>query len=181
MKGLEELVGNMNDDSYSTGRTQPPRLNANGKPVHMTTFEGNFVWAEYAATWCKACAWQTPQTKKVEAEYGEKIVFLTIMAGKGRDYNEHATVDTAKQWARKYKLDRERVLAAELWFKTIPEHRFYSPQGHTLFVHVGALTAQQIKDVIAYYSVGWMEWAKTGQAAGWMTFQQPKKESDVDE
>jgi hypothetical protein len=44
MKGLEYVVGNMNDDSYSTGRTQEPRLNALGESVHMTDFEGEFVW-----------------------------------------------------------------------------------------------------------------------------------------
>jgi hypothetical protein len=78
MKGLEYIVGNMNDDSYSTGRTQEPRPNALGEPVHMTEFEGEFVWAEYAATWCKACTQQTPVTKRVEADLGEEIVLRNL-------------------------------------------------------------------------------------------------------
>lgn len=168
MKGLEDIVGNMNDDTYSTGRTQAPRPNALGEPVHMTDFEGEFVWAEYAATWCKACQQQTPVTKSVEAELGDEIVFLTIMTGKSNKYNDHATLATARQWAGKYQLSPERVPAAELWYKTVPEHRFYSPQGHTLFVHVGYLNGEQIKQLIEYYRTGWEKWSQTGEAADWM-------------
>ncbi|MFC1884096.1 TlpA family protein disulfide reductase [Thermodesulfobacteriota bacterium] len=170
MKGLEEIVGNMNDNSYSSGRTQEPRPNALGEPVSMTDFEGSFVWSEYAATWCKACSQQTPQKNKVEKEMQNDVVFLTIMTGKSNRYNDHATVATAKSWARKFKCDPERVLAAELWYKTVPEHRFYSPQGHTLFVHVGYLSAEQIRKVIAYYKAGWEKWSETGEEAGWMSF-----------
>ena len=170
MKGLENIVGNMNDISYSSGRTQEPRANAFDQPVSMTDFEGKFVWSEYAATWCPVCAQQTPETKKVEKELREEIVFLTIMTGKSNAYNDHATVATAKEWVGRYKLDANRVLAAELWFKTIPEHRFYSPQGHTLFVHVGFLSAEQIREVIAYYRTGWEHWAETGERAKWMTY-----------
>jgi len=170
MKGLEKTVGNMEDVSYSMGRTQKARPNALGKPVRMTDFAGKFVWAEYAATWCKVCAWQTPVTKQVAEELKGDIVFLTIMTGKSNDYNDHATVATARQWASRFGLDRERVLAAKLWFKTIPEHRFYSPDGHTLFVHVGALSADQIREVIEYYKSGWEEWKETGAHADWMSF-----------
>lgn len=170
MKGLEKIVGNINDTSYSSGRTQKPRHNALGEPVAMKDFEGRFVWSEYAATWCKACAKQTPETKKVEKGMQGQVVFLTIMTGKSAEYNDHATVATAKEWASRFKSDPERVLAAELWFKTVPEHRFYSPQGHTLFVHVGYLSADQIREVIAYYKTGWEHWANTGEKAKWMTF-----------
>ncbi len=155
MKGLENIVGNMNDTSYSTVRHQAPRMNALGEPVDIAEFEGNFVWAEYAASWCKTCAWQTPQTKKVERELEGELVFLTIMTGKSTKYDDHANVSTASAWANRFKLDASRVLAAELWFKTVPEHRFFSPQGHTLFVQVGALSAEQIREVIAHYTAEW--------------------------
>lgn len=168
MKGLDKVVGNMNDDSYSTGRTQESRLNALGHPVHMTDFEGRFVWSEYAATWCAICAKQTPETQQVEAEH-DGIVFLTVMTGKSNAYDDHATVETAKQWAGRFHLDPERVIAAELWYKTVPEHRFYSPRGHTLFVHVGYLSAGQIREVIEYYRTGWKAWAETGRKAKWMS------------
>ena len=163
MKGLEKIVGNMSDTSYSKTRTINSRLNALGKKVPMGNFDGSFVWAEYAATWCSVCATQTPETKKVEKEAQDQIVFLTIMTGKGTGYNDHATVETAKSWANRFKLDPKHVLAAELWFKTVPEHRFYSPQGHTLFVHVGYLSADQIRKVIAHYKADWETWSKTGE------------------
>jgi thiol-disulfide isomerase/thioredoxin len=169
MKGLERIVGNMNDTSYSSGRTQEPRPNADGKPVSMTDFEGRFVWSEYAATWCPACAAQTPVTREVEKDLGDDVVFLTVMTGRSNAYNDHATVETAKQWTRRFRLDPDRVLAAELWYKTVPEHRFYSPRGHTLFVHVGFLAAEQIREVIAYYRTGYEEWERTGKKAKWMS------------
>ena len=171
MEGLKKIVGNMDDISYSSGRTQKPRLNALSEPVSMTDFDGSFVWAEYAAPWCKVCVWQTPVTKKVEKELDDSIVFLHIMTGKSNKYNDHASVDTAKAWTGRFGLNAKRVLAAELWYKTIPEHRFSSPQGHTLFVHVGALSGEQIKEVISYYKTGYEHWRKTDEPAEWMTFQ----------
>ena len=170
MKGLENIVGNMNDNSYSSGRTQEPRPNALDKAVSMTDFEGKFVWSEYAASWCPVCSRQTPEIKKVESELGEEIVFLTVMTGSSNAYDDHATVETAKGWACRFKLEPGRVIAAKLWFKTVPEHRFYSPEGHTLFVHVGFLSAEQIREVIAYYKTGWEHWADTGERASWMTY-----------
>lgn len=169
MKGLDEIVGNINDISYSSGRTQEPRSNALGQPVSMTDFEGSFVWAEYAAPWCGVCASQAPETKAVKAELGSSIAFLTVMTGQSTNYNDHATVNTAKAWASSHGSDPSRVVAAELWFKTIPEHRFYSPQGHTLFVHVGFLSSAQIRDVIFYYKTGYEQWVASGELAEWMS------------
>lgn len=171
MEGLERIVGNMNDVSWSSGRTQQPRLNALGKPVYMPDFEGSFVWSEYAAPWCKVCPTQTPETKKVEKELQGQVVFLTVMTGKSNKYNDHATVATARAWASRFQLDPARVIAAELWFKTVPEHRFFSPRGHTLFVHVGHLPADRIREVISFYRTGWEKWSATGEKADWMTFQ----------
>jgi len=91
------------------------------------------------------------------------------MTAKSNAYNDHATVATAKAWASRFGLDPKRVLAAELWYKTIPEHRFYSPEGHTLFVHVGGLSAGQIREVISYYKTGYDHWTHTGEPANWMT------------
>jgi len=171
MKGLEKVVGNMNNTSYSTIRNQKPRFNALNKPVSISQFEGKFVWGEYAAPWCSPCVWQAPQTQKVEKALGDRIVFLTTMTSRGHKYNDHATVETAKEWANRFKLNPEHVLAAELWYKTIPEHRFFSPMGHTLFVHVGTLSAEQIKATISFYKKDWENWNKTKKPAPWMTFQ----------
>lgn len=170
MKGLDKIVGNMSDVSYSSGRSQDPRPNALGETVHMTDFEGAFVWADYAAPWCQPCVWQTPQVQDVERELGEEVVFLTIMTSKSNAYNDHATVETAKQWSSRFRLPPERTLAAQLWYKTIPEHRLYSPEGHTLFVHVGTLTAEQIKEVIAFYKEGYEQYAEDGILADWMYY-----------
>ena len=131
MKGLNDLVGNMNDISYFLVRTMNPRLNALQKPVAMQDFEGQYRWPEYVSPLCKAGREQTPETKKVKSAIDEQVTFLTIMTANSHNYNDHATVSTARQWSDQFHLDPERVLAADLWYKTIPEHRFFSPQGHT--------------------------------------------------
>jgi len=160
----------MNEISYSLVRMMKPRLNALQKPVAMQDYEGQFLWSEYVSPMCKAAREQTPETGKVKAAIGEQVAFLTIMTANSHNYNDHATVSTARQWSDQFHLDPERVLAADLWYKTVPEHRFFSPQGHTLFVHVGYLNATQIMDTISYYETGWEKWSQAGEPADWMTF-----------
>lgn len=170
MKGLDELVGNMNDTSYSNVRSMKPRLNALNKEVPIQEFEGQFVWAEYVSPLCDAARKQTLETQRVKSEINTQVTFITILTAKSHDYYDHAKPSTAKSWSDQYHLDPERVLAAELWYKTVPEHRLFSPQGHTLFVHVGFLTSSQIMDTIFYYKTGWDEWNEMGKIAEWMTF-----------
>ena len=166
----DELVGNMDDISYSLVREMKPRLNALQKPVALQDFEGQFIWSEYVSPMCKAAREQTPETRKAQSTIGGQIVFLTVMTAKSHNYYDHATVTTARQWSKRFQLDPERVLAADLWYKTVPEHRFFSPHGHTLFVHVGYLNASQIIETISYYKTGWEKWNQTGEPADWMSF-----------
>jgi len=62
------------------------------------------------------------------------------------------------------------VLAAKLWFKAVPEHRLYSPEGHMLFVHVGGLSSEQIRETIDCYRTGYDRWETFGEVASWMKF-----------
>jgi len=169
MKGLDELVGNMNDTSYSNVRSMKPRLNALNKGVKIQEFEGQFVWAEYVSPLCDAARKQTLETKKVKSDINMQVTFLTILTAKSHEYYYHATSATAKHWSDQFYLDPGLVLAADLWYKTVPEHRLFSPEGHTLFVHVGFLTSSQIIDTIFYYKTDWEEWNETGKTAEWMT------------
>ena len=136
----------------------------------MQAFEGRFVWSEYVAPWCSTSAKQTPETKRAESELGGQVAFITIMTSNEPNDIEPATVEVARRWSGRFQLDPRRVIAADLRSKTIPEHRFYSPQGHTLFVHVGYLNTDQIRETINYYKAGWEKWFNGGEAAEWMTF-----------
>jgi len=171
MKGLEQLVGNMNDTTYSRTLSLKPRLNALGRPTSLAQFRQKYIWIEDVASWCPTCAKQTPQTQKAKKGYEREVAFITIITSKGQSYNDIPTVDTAKEWTNRYNLNPAHVLVAEnLWAKTIPEHRLISPEGHTLFVHVGFLTADQIGEVIDYYKPEWDRWKKTNEPASWMKF-----------
>lgn len=162
MKGLENLVGNMNDTSYSGVRNKPARFNALNQAVPIQSYAGKFLWADYAASWCKTCSKQAPQTKQAESTFKNEVNFITVMTGKSNAYNDHATVATAKSWASQHQLDPQHVFAAKLWFKTIPEHRLFSPEGQTLFVHVGYLSNQEIQNTILHYTKAWREYKLSG-------------------
>ena len=170
MKGLDKLVGNMNDTSYSSIRSQPPRNNAYDVAVPIEHYEGKFLWAEYAASWCKTCKSQAPQVRRVQAQLKDSISFITIMTAESTRYGDHGTVKSAMLWASQNQLNPQHVFAAKLWHKTIPEHRFFSPEGHTLFVHVGYLSAQQILEIINHYKSGWELYKQTGEVENWMKF-----------
>ncbi len=170
MEGLQNLVGNMNDTSYSSVRFKAPRYNAYNTPVKIEDYEGKFLWAEYAATWCKTCEQQAPQVKKVQSILRDQISFMTVITGQSTRYGDHGTVQSAMLWASRHQLDPRHVYAAKLWYKTIPEHRLFSPQGHTLFVHVGYLNSTKIIEIIEYYRSGWETYEHTGEPAEWMKF-----------
>lgn len=170
MQGLDKLVGNMSDTSYSSIRSQPPRFNAYDTAVPIEHYEGKFLWTEYAASWCKVCKSQAPQVRRVQAQLKDSISFITIMTAESTRYGDHGTVKSAMLWASQNQLDPKHVFAAKLWHKTIPEHRLFSPEGHTLFVHVGYLSAQQILEIIDYYKNGWESYQANGDAPEWMHF-----------
>ena len=59
-------LGDMSDTSYSGAADKPARPNARNEPVRMDDFEGEFVWADYAAPWCGPCKKQVRDMKKLE-------------------------------------------------------------------------------------------------------------------
>ena len=80
-----------------------------------------------------------------------------------------ATVTTARNWAERCGLDPTLVLAADnLTAVTIPRHILSSPEGHTLFVHTGGMSRDEIVQVIDERVAGYERWAATGERADWM-------------
>ena len=64
-------VGNMDDYTYSGQRSDEGcvyRVNGHGEEVCVADFEGRFVWADYAAPWCRPCVAQAKIIKALEKE-----------------------------------------------------------------------------------------------------------------
>ena len=85
-------------------------------------------------------------------------MFVTIVTSERPSPDAPATVETAKAWAAATGHDPSRVLAADLWSKTVPEHRLYSPEGHTLFVHRGTMPAEAMVSVLGERAAEWRRW-----------------------
>ena len=165
-------VGNMDDYSYSGQWSDDGcvyRVNGHGEEVCVAEFEGQFVWADYAAPWCRPCVAQARIIKALETEYGDEVVFLTVITSANNEFKSIPTQETASSWARRFKLNPAKVVAAtDRWGMTIPTHILYSPTGQTLYRSKGYLSKEQLQEIMAGYIQDWENWSENGTEADWM-------------
>ncbi len=161
-------AGDMRDTSYRGQRDKVSRSNANDKNVMLQDFAGIFIWVDYAAPWCTPCGPQTRAVKSVASTAEPNIVFITVMTSDMGGYGDPATSTTALNWARKFQLDKQYVLAANLTSMTVPKHIFFSPEGHMLFEKTGSMSASDIHTTLTQYTKDWSAWKHTLTKAAWM-------------
>ncbi len=130
----------------STSTISKAYINALGEEVALTDYQGDYLWVDYAAEWCSYCEPQTRTLKRLEAKYGDKLGFLTVVTGTGK-VMEPPSAETAMKWARRFDLDTNKVLA---YFSTnrLPYHILYSPSGAVLYQGSGLFNASKIKDIL---------------------------------
>lgn len=164
--------GRMSDHSYAaqlSNGTCLERPDATGRHQCIDRFAGKFVWADYAAPWCQPCLVQARVIKKLEAELGQHIVFLTVMTSVEPEYQSIPTVETARDWSNRFGLEPSRVVVADnLWGMAIPTHILYSPKGQSLYRSSGYMTGASIREVINERTADWLEYEQTGRRARWM-------------
>ena len=167
-------LGNMNNYSYGGQRTAEKivyRVNALGEMVSVVEFEGSFVWADYAATWCKPCAAQAQVISRLENAFGDEVVFLTVMTSASPEFESIPTQETARAWSQRFGLNPNRVVAAtNQWAKYIPTHILFSPEGQTLYRITGYIPTDQIKSILSRYMKDWKNWSENAVIADWMRF-----------
>ena len=165
-------VGNMDDYTYSGQRSDDGcvcRVNARGKEVCVAEFEGQFLWADYAAPWCRPCVAQAKIIKALETEFGSEVVFLTVITGETSEFQSIPTQQTANAWARRFGLNPANVVAAtDRWGMTIPTHILFSPTGQTLYRANGFHSKEQLQEIMADYIQEWKNWSENGTEAEWM-------------
>ena len=130
----------------NTRTTSNSYINAAGMEVSLSDYYGNYLWVDYAAEWCSYCEPQARTLKGLEEKYGDKLTFLTVVTGTG-SVMEPPTAETAMNWARRFDLDTNKVLA---YFRTnkLPYHILYSPSGTILFQDSGLFDASKITNVL---------------------------------
>ena len=130
----------------SIEQSAEPYVTANGRPISLSTFQGDFIWVDYAAEWCSYCELQTRTIKALEQRYGDKLVFLTVVTGTN-EVMQPPNAETAKAWADRFGLNPDRVLA-RFSTDTLPHHVLYSPNGEILFRDSGLFKQDRIVSVL---------------------------------
>ncbi len=167
-KSDNKWEGVMSDTSYA-GAREKVRPNALGEDVQYSDYDGYFVWADYSAPWCHPCVSQATVIKKLSSEFEkEDVYFVTVITSSKPNPDAGGTVADAKAWASRFGLAPEDVLAADLWFKTVPEHYLYSPSGQVLFHTVGMIPASRIRETLKSRMADWKAWDESGTTAKWM-------------
>ena len=132
--------------SHNTPARSKSYVSATGTEVSLSDYYGDYVWVDYAAEWCSYCEPQTRTLKGLDEKYGHKLTFLTVVTGTGT-VMEPPSADTAMEWAQRFDLDTDKVLA---YFSTnrLPYHILYSPSGAILFQGSGLYNAGKITSVL---------------------------------
>ena len=134
------------NNDYEMAPSQKGYINIYGEPVELSDYFGNYLWVDYAAEWCSYCDRQTKTLKALEHKYADHLEFLTVVTGTS-DVMQSPSGDTAKDWAEKYKLNPEMVIARDL-SNTLPYNRLYSPTGEVLFEKSGLMRNHEVEAVI---------------------------------
>jgi len=167
----DPYLGDMGDTSWAglvTADGAIGRESASGAQVTMDGFRGSFVWVDYAAPWCDYCKDQAGAIRKLGGDLPE-VVFLTVVTSRSSNYEDVPDRGTAQSWAKARGLEPDRVLVAKnLWSRTVPAHRLFSPEGHTIYAWTGYLPAERISETLKSRMAEWGRWSSTGEKAEWM-------------
>ena len=136
--------------AYEMAPSQRGYINIYGEPVELNDYFGNYLWVDYAAEWCSYCDPQTKTLKALEHKYAGQLEFLTLVTGTS-DVMQSPSGDTAKDWAEKYELDPQMVIARDL-SNTLPYNRLYSPTGEVLFEKSGLIRSSEVEAVISKFT-----------------------------
>lgn len=123
-------------------------VDGHGRRVALSALDGRYVWIDYAAEWCAACAPQTRAIQSVSRNGPENLVFITVITSERGGYGHSPDARTAARWAARFGLDPQRVWARDLSAWTLPRHRMLSPSGEILFDQTGEMSASEIRSQI---------------------------------
>lgn len=71
--------------------------NFNGSKTSLKDLKGKYVYIDVWATWCGPCKAEIPALKELEAEFGDKMHFVSISVDKAEDHDKWKTMVTEKE------------------------------------------------------------------------------------
>ena len=122
-----------------------------GKEVSLADYKGKKIYLKFWASWCQPCLKSLPHTEKLAKE--EKgFVTLTVVAP---GFGGEKPLDQFKSWYAKqgYKhmpvlLDEGGKITARYNVRSYPTNAFVNSKGELHEMIPGAMTEEQIKDVM---------------------------------
>ena len=147
---IMKITGDMTSiNAVKRAVTYDSYIDVNGSIVSLDEFQGDYMWVDYAAEWCSYCEPQTQTMKGLDRKMGDQLIFLTVMTST-KKVMQAPTAETAQQWADRFKLDPQMVLA-KFSTNTLPYHLFYAPSGEILFEGSGLYSEDKINNIINKY------------------------------
>ncbi len=124
-------------------------LDANGltgRTLSFSSLRGKPVFIEFVFEWCPHCNNMAPSVKKLHQEYGDRVVFLTVLGSQGTTPEKSAEFIQKHgiSWTSVYDPDMKTFL--DYGVRGTPTYFFISPEG----VVVRMLAGEQSYDMLSF-------------------------------
>lgn len=123
-----------------------------GKTTSLADFKGQVVVLDFWATWCGPCRQQAEILDDMHRSLGQKVVFLGINVGEGKDVVERYVKRSPFPYATL--LDPSQQTAAKYQAQGLPTLVVIGPRGDIVFHQVGVTSAARLGQAIQQAASG---------------------------
>lgn len=144
-------------EMLKTGTTAPDfTLNdPEGRPHSLSSMKGKYVVLDFWATWCPDCRKDVPEMKRLHAEYGNKVDFVSVSFDVKKENWTNYIKENNMPWLHLSDLKRMRESEIAKLYKVgwIPSVYIISPDGRivlkTVMIEKVAAKLKEINETIS--------------------------------
>lgn len=133
----------------AVGELAPPFTlkGLDGESVSLQDLQGQPIYLNFWATWCKWCVKEMPEMEKVFVEYQERgLVLLAVSVGEDLAKVENYLED--QSYSFQFLLDTDKSVTRSYGLKSIPVSIMIDRNGYVIYKRVGAMNEQQIRSAV---------------------------------